>query len=618
MTRERAAILVRRIASESRAAARSGWALCVRHAVVVCLIISVICTGFTRWWALSLRQQALRTTERLDTPSQSSLASMDSYALALMLGGMRGPLVMALWTSSESQKTQHDLEDFDTKVEWIRLLQPEFDSVHVFEIWNKAYNISVMRASLSSKYSDILDALNYARRVDAVRPNDINILYEIGSVYFDKLGNSTEHAYYRHRVQTETLQQMRLTFPAADETAFRQAMATQGADPEMVRLDVDDKSRIATAITCKPYGDVLMRSVHPLSYEPVPVSAVQQLGDPGWRPTEQERLADFNGQILPKFLEPHTETPYQTLDGIYNGADEQFLPDYAPYPYGVPAFAIAYNYYKRARLLKDLGQKHLYTSDNILDSRTGLSLKLWAADAQSQARQAEMRMDSRSAPEFEASEEALATRDADWKTPVTATIARDEAIFDYSMALRLCTNSLHDYERHVLNYKQSFNNFNNHIFELRDQQAMCQADLDYLLAGAADADHQPALLQDAADNYARAIALSGQTILKFYADDEPLRQTFDEGAKLYPADVPPGVINQDVDQKVPLSRVNDLMVLLRKYNADYFSRAYDQHNTERVGREVDIERATARLRYLPAPRPLPTTEPATAPAASAN
>ena len=27
---------------------------------------------------------------------------------------------MFLWSSSESQKDDHDLEDFDTKIEWIR------------------------------------------------------------------------------------------------------------------------------------------------------------------------------------------------------------------------------------------------------------------------------------------------------------------------------------------------------------------------------------------------------------------------------------------------------------------------------------------------------------------
>ena len=77
---------------------------------------------------------------------------------------------MILWSSSETQKSEKNLEDFDTKVEWIRLLQPEFDTVHIFQIWNKAYNISVQMAAVQNKYTTILDALEYAQRVEDQRP----------------------------------------------------------------------------------------------------------------------------------------------------------------------------------------------------------------------------------------------------------------------------------------------------------------------------------------------------------------------------------------------------------------------------------------------------------------
>ena len=63
---------------------------------------------------------------------------------------LRGPLVMILWPSAEEQKTEKDLEDFDTKIELIRLLQAEFDTVHLFQIWSKAYNVSAQLASYSN------------------------------------------------------------------------------------------------------------------------------------------------------------------------------------------------------------------------------------------------------------------------------------------------------------------------------------------------------------------------------------------------------------------------------------------------------------------------------------
>src|SRR4051794_16657343 len=175
-----------------------------RAPIVVLLLIALIATGFTRSLA-DAKRTAGQPLGSMGSGGGSQLSRMNSFALALLLGGLRGPLVVILWTSSESQKSERNLEDFDTKVEWIRLLQPEFDTVHIFQVWNKAYNISVQMASLSNKYSTILDAIDYAHRVEEQRPNNINMIYAIGGIYFDKLGGSSEKAYYKKRVREESL-----------------------------------------------------------------------------------------------------------------------------------------------------------------------------------------------------------------------------------------------------------------------------------------------------------------------------------------------------------------------------------------------------------------------------
>src|SRR5947208_14758239 len=161
-----------------------------RLGIVIVLIISLLAAGATRHLTDQLRARGGMVTEG----AGSSFSSMNSFALALLLGGLRGPLVMFLWSSSESQKSENNLEDFDTKVEWIRLLQPEFDTVHIFQIWNKAYNISVKMTSKSNKYTTILDALEYAHRVDSERPNNINIISAIAGIYFDNLNGAAEKA----------------------------------------------------------------------------------------------------------------------------------------------------------------------------------------------------------------------------------------------------------------------------------------------------------------------------------------------------------------------------------------------------------------------------------------
>src|SRR5688572_29564031 len=131
--------------------------------LVILLLVAMIVTGLTRQMVYSQRQQIQLERRR----TSAGLQGLDTFALGLILGGLRGPLVMFLWTSIESQKTEKNLENIDTKIELVRMLQPEFASVHIFQIWNKAYNLSVQVASLQNKYSMILSALQYARNVDA-------------------------------------------------------------------------------------------------------------------------------------------------------------------------------------------------------------------------------------------------------------------------------------------------------------------------------------------------------------------------------------------------------------------------------------------------------------------
>src|SRR5436190_3317664 len=154
-----------------------------RTMTVMVLIISLLAAAFTRHLAMTFQREHSPFAKRQTaTGAGASLAGMDTYTMALLLGGLRGPLVMILWAQSESQKADRDLEGINTQIEWIRRLQPEFDTVHVFQMWNKAYNLSVQMVGLANKYSTILDALDYGKSVDAERPDNMNILKEIARI----------------------------------------------------------------------------------------------------------------------------------------------------------------------------------------------------------------------------------------------------------------------------------------------------------------------------------------------------------------------------------------------------------------------------------------------------
>jgi len=173
-----------------------------RSTLSILLIISLLATAAMRVLVQD-RHDALLPRPRV----ASRLSGLDSFALGLLLGGLRGPLVMVLWASSENQKINKDLEDIDTKIDLIRRLQPEFDSVHIFQMWNKAYNLSVMMANIQNKYAAILDGLDYGRSVLEQRADNLNVLYQMGEIYFNKLGNPVgnpaDKRYYNARVAAE-------------------------------------------------------------------------------------------------------------------------------------------------------------------------------------------------------------------------------------------------------------------------------------------------------------------------------------------------------------------------------------------------------------------------------
>src|SRR4051812_326784 len=102
-----------------------------RHSRGRTMTLLIMLVSFIATAVLQNVSQARHHAMVLNTGSEAKLSNLNSFSLALLLGGLRGPLVMMLWTSSETQKQERDLEDFDSKIELIRLLQPEFDSVHI-------------------------------------------------------------------------------------------------------------------------------------------------------------------------------------------------------------------------------------------------------------------------------------------------------------------------------------------------------------------------------------------------------------------------------------------------------------------------------------------------------
>jgi hypothetical protein len=436
-----------------------------RIPIVIVMIIALVVAGIARDWAGNLRRSSAEG-QILSETSGASLANMNSFALALLLGGLRGPLVMVLWTSSESQKTEKNLEDFDTKVEWIRLLQPEFDTVHIFQVWNKAYNISVQMASLYNKYLTILDALDYAHRVEAQRPNDINMLYAIAGIYFDKLGNSAEKVYYRKRVREETL--------------------------------------------------------------PHPTRQKIARNDPGWRRTELDPVLDAGGNILPELLVTKYDRPADLpADSEWNtGAELQYLAPYAPLPDGVSTFGLGYNYYKRSQVIQNvLKQQHAQLSTLVVDSRPALALKSWAEDEWELARRLEMKAFNTAIPE-ERRDMEMPTAKLAVDAPFSDRTTIEQAIFSYNLGARLNRDALGEYHRHLKNFAMNLTTYQSHMEEVQANASMMEGDRDFLKAALVSGKERIDLLASAGTHYHDCIHRNQFIIFSFYIDDELAAKAF--------------------------------------------------------------------------------------------
>ncbi len=439
-----------------------------RIAIIGVMLVSLVASALTRDWARAARDNANRGNSPINTSGKSTIANMNSYTLALLLGGLRGPLVLILWTSSESQKVDKNLEDFDTKVELIRLLQPEFDSVLIFQIWNKAYNISVQMSSLFNKYTTILDAIDYGQAALQNNPDNINVLEAIGDVYFNKLGGAAEKIYYRTQVRKESL-------------------------PHKLHQRLDKS-------------------------------------DPGWRRIEMDQLVDANGYILPEKLRPLRQRPADLPAGepFNDGSELQYLAAFQPFKYGVSPMALGYNYYKKAQMLQRVTHlRHAQLSEHIVDGRPSIALKFWAEEEQEIGRRNEQRAFNIVLPNaVDRTELELPTAGLGLNEKPVALDDVNEAIYDYDRSALLTGFAREEYQQHLKLFPNQIFTYQSHLDGLVATEHFGKADAAYLHAILTTGPERAKWVKIAKDEYAQTIFHYERIMMKYYTDEGVFRAFF--------------------------------------------------------------------------------------------
>lgn len=570
----------------SKAKIESGKMNRGRTWIVLLLLISLIAAGLTRHWASVLQHSGVAATSYY-SGSAANLSRMNSYALALLLGGLRGPLVMFLWPSAEEQKNEKKLEDFDTKIEWIRLLQAEFDTVHIFQIWNKAYNISVQMANLGNKYRTILDALDYAYSVDAERPNNINILTEIARTYFDKLGNSAEKAYYRRRVREESQARqelVRIILPPDRKAELIELALDAGLRRYKLQFFTDQATGRLTLTVPKPVALAIQQKFNGpgVEYQDRPRTKINR-DDPSWRRTELDPILDENGYILPQYLKPKFPAPGA---GSNDGGELQYLKRFQPFPYGLSPFALGYNYFKRAQVLQSVNkQRHAQLSDLVIDSRPALALKNWSEEEWEYGRAAELEAINLPIPS-ERLDMELPTADLKLDDRIAHRPQLDEAIFSYARSAQLVDAALEEYQRHLQNFQTNITNYLSHIDELQIQKQLVLGDHDFLVA-MIDPGQREQLARSAADHYRQAIHRAQIMSLQHFVPDDVAQRYYPQGltrAQIPTANLSPSQLSDLYESVCQARKAMGPMYMHAEEFDEYFKY---------------IRRAQARLKNLP-------------------
>lgn len=518
-------------ASRRRATGRTG--------AVVLMIVSLIAAAGLRHIALGIQRNEAAPSRR-SAASGATLAGMDTYAIALLLGGLRGPLVMVLWANSEAQKNNRNLEGVDTQIEWIRLLQPEFDAVHRFQMWNKAYNLSVQMVGLGNKYTTILDALEYGRNVEAERPDNIHILKQIASIYSHKLDSYPERYYYRERLRRETRHR-----------------------------------------------------------DPASGSAVRK-DQTGFQRLQHEPLLDPAGNVLPQYLEPRRQRPADLPPGAEfdDGSELQYLRQFQPYPYGLSPFALGYNYHKRAQVLMDrTGDKPTQESESVVDSQPALTLKAWAEEEWERGRRLEAKAFGATLPTERLAQE-LVTADLplDGSAEVKDPDALAEALYAYDMVGRLAEASRVEFDRHLSKpeYLPKRTLYASHLDILTAMHSYADADAAYLRAmtAAPGSTERAELVRESADRYWDAIRNFGLVTLRYYSDTNVLN-----------AVLPPGVTRANLGTgglgSTTAVTEQDVLRLLAATRLEIQRRGgRDENVGDRIEYDTYIQRALERLEHL--------------------
>ena len=236
--------------------------------------------------------------------------------------------------------------------------------------------------------------------------------------------------------------------------------------------------------------------------------------------------------------------PGSTME--YDGSELEYLRQFntaeeGGFPYGISPIALGYNYYKRgAAVMNTTGQKHLYVSDGVVDSRPGIVLRTWAEEEMERARRQEVTCYGKGLPEDRwALEPMTAALPPDAKMPATNDkIRKDvaEALFGYRRTAKIASVAANDFDQHAKNeaFAENAYTYLYHIDTAKALAAMAQADYAYFnaMAAANGLSSNPASKAELTALYQKTVDLYYKVVLRHDVEDEMASKVYPRAMQL--------------------------------------------------------------------------------------
>lgn len=143
-----------------------------RNLFLLLLLCSILLVNV---WIASFRNTSETSTFRYDPTESIPL---------LLLGGFRGIAVDFLWARAIARHEEKKYYELLTVNNLIAKLQPNFPAVWIFQAWNMAYNIANEWDAPQNKWKWIYTGLNFAKKGAVKNPENGDLFFELGYMYF--------------------------------------------------------------------------------------------------------------------------------------------------------------------------------------------------------------------------------------------------------------------------------------------------------------------------------------------------------------------------------------------------------------------------------------------------